>query len=283
MTAVAERTVARAAGDESAARRGRRPRVARWRPAAAVGAIVLAVVLSQSVAGAVLLAAGGSRALMALGVVLADVVVLAVVVVFARRGADRLTPATLGIRRTRLWRAVAWMLAIYVGVIGFEGLWTVLVAALGGVHGRGGGAPAVHASTPVALLILLALAVVAPIAEEISFRGYLFPALSRWRGPWSAAVLTALLFGAAHVLAYPPLLLPLMVAFGFGSCLLYWITGSLLPCVALHALNNALVTSIALGWGWQVPLAVVGCAATALGLLAPWARQRAPQVAAQSA
>ncbi|MEA2255107.1 MAG: protease family protein [Solirubrobacteraceae bacterium] len=281
MTTEAGGAVGRGVGDE-ATRRGRRP-LARWRPSAAVGAMVLAVLLSQAVAGGVLLAAGGSRTAMALGLVLADAVILAVVLLFARRGAERLTPATLGIRRTRLWRAVGWMLAIYVGVIAFEGLWTLLLAIVeGGVHGRRPAGPALHVGTPVALLVLLALAVVAPIAEEVSFRGYLFPALSRWRGPWSAAAVTALLFGAAHAFVYPPLLLPLMVAFGFGSCLLFWITGSLLPCVALHALNNSLVAAIALGWSWQVPLAVAGCVATALAVLAPLARQRAPQAAASS-
>jgi membrane protease YdiL (CAAX protease family) len=84
------------------------------------------------------------------------------------------------------------------------------------------------------------------------------------------------LFGAAHAMVYPPLLLPMMVAFGFGACLLFWFTGSLLPGVALHSLNNALVVSIAIGWSWQVPLAIVGCVGAAIGALVPFARERAP-------
>jgi membrane protease YdiL (CAAX protease family) len=130
-----------------------------------------------------------------------------------------------------------------------------------------------------AVAIVFAIAVVAPIAEEISFRGYLFPALTRWRGPWLAAVVTGLLFGAAHFLVYPPAFLPALAFFGFGSCLLFWFTGSLLPSICLHAINNAIAACVLLGWSWQVPIGVLGCVAAALLLLAPFARERAPQTA----
>jgi membrane protease YdiL (CAAX protease family) len=256
-----------------------RGRLARWRPSAAVAAIAIALVVSQLAAGGLILAGGGDRApdaVGALALVIGDLVILAVVVLFARRGAERLTPATLGVRRTRFWPAVGWMLAIYFGVTATELLWAVILAVTGAGGSGGGHDTTTHLATPTALLVLLGAAVTAPIVEEVSFRGYLFPALSRWRGPWSAAVITALLFGAAHAFVYPPLLLPLMVAFGFGACLLFWFTGSLLPGIALHSTNNALVVSIAIGWGWQVPLAVAGCAGAALVVLMPLARERAP-------
>jgi membrane protease YdiL (CAAX protease family) len=232
-------------------------------------------VASQLAAGGLVIAAGGDHApdaIGALALVVADLVILAVVVLFARRGAERLTRATLGVRRTRFWPAVGWMLAIYFGVVATQALW-VLVLAATGAAGGGGRDTTTHLATPIALLVLLGAAVTAPIVEEVSFRGYLFPALTRWRGPWIAAVITALLFGAAHAFVYPPLLLPLMVAFGFGACLLFWFTGSLLPGIALHALNNAMVVSIAIGWGWQVPLAMIACVAVSLGVLLPLTRE----------
>ena len=252
--------------------------MARWRPSAAVAAIAIALVLSQLAAGGLIIAAGGDHApdaVGALGLVVGDLVILAVVVLFARRGAERLTPATLGVRRTRFWPAVGWILAIYFGVTATDALWVFILAVAGADLGSGGDATT-HLATPTALLVLLGAAVMAPIVEEVSFRGYLFPALTRWRGPWIAAVVTAVLFGAAHAFVYPALLLPLMVTFGFGACLLFWFTGSLLPGIALHALNNALAMSIAIGWGWGVPLAMVGCVALALGVLMPLARERAP-------
>jgi hypothetical protein len=207
--------------------------------------------------------------------ILADLVIIGVVVAFARRGAEKLGAATLGIRRTAFGPALGWMLVIYFGVGAFEAIWAAIVGA-GPDQGGAGRGPI---GTPAAIAFLFAIAVMAPIGEEIAFRGYLFPALTRWRGPWIGALVTALLFGLAHIATYPPQILPMMAAFGFGACLLYWFTGSLLPCVALHALNNAIVTGFLLGWTWQVPVGALGAIATALALLAPFARERAPKAA----
>ncbi len=149
----------------------------------------------------------------------------------------------------------------------FNVIWLLFVGS--GATPRNAHTPSTHASAGAIALAILGIAVVAPIVEEITFRGYLFPALTRWRGPWIGALVCGTIFGLAHWAVYPPQLLPLMAVFGFGACLLYWFTGSLLPGIALHAMNNALVTGIALGWDWQVPLLMLGCMAFALLLLAP--------------
>ena len=128
------------------------------------------------------------------------------------------------------------------------------------------------------VLLFLGIAVATPIAEEVAFRGYLFPALTRWRGPWIAAVVSSVLFGFAHLAVYPLEVLPPLMVFGFGACLLLWFTGSLLPCVALHAINNAFVLGLSAGWTWQVPLVVAGSTLAALLLLAPFARRAAPDL-----
>jgi CAAX protease family protein len=93
------------------------------------------------------------------------------------------------------------------------------------------------------LLLVLSAAItciVAPICEEILFRGYIFTALrSRVPTLW-AALLTGALFGGVHAGSAPALdLLPLALL-GFGLCLLYRGTGSLYPCFAVHSLNNTL-------------------------------------------
>jgi hypothetical protein len=72
--------------------------LAAGRPSAAIGAIVLGLVASQAAAGGLILAAGGDHApdaLAALALMVADLVILGVVVLFVRREAERLTPATL--------------------------------------------------------------------------------------------------------------------------------------------------------------------------------------------
>jgi membrane protease YdiL (CAAX protease family) len=95
------------------------------------------------------------------------------------------------------------------------------------------------AAIPVVLLI----AVAAPIAEEVFFRGMLFGGLRRRLSTLPAAAISALVFGGLHaatgITAVPPL-----IAFGFVLALLYERTGSLAPCIAAHALNNALALAV---------------------------------------
>src|SRR5689334_19043605 len=98
-----------APGPVSTAPATRRRRFARWRPSVALGSVVAALVGSQIIALLILFAAGGDDApdwLSAATIVIADAVLLAVVVWVAGKGADKLGPATLGIRRTRFWPAV---------------------------------------------------------------------------------------------------------------------------------------------------------------------------------
>jgi membrane protease YdiL (CAAX protease family) len=104
----------------------------------------------------------------------------------------------------------------------------------------------------------LLVTVIAPIAEEFFFRGYFFTALRSWRGVWPAAIITGLVFGAIHTASAPAgYLVPLSV-FGFVLCIIYWRTGSLYPCISLHALNNSLAFGVSQHWDWQIPLVMVG-------------------------
>jgi membrane protease YdiL (CAAX protease family) len=98
--------------------------------------------------------------------------------------------------------------------------------------------PAVFLHSP-ALLSLLSLAVLllAPLAEELFYRGLLYGYLrSRW-GPAPAVVVSALLFGLAH--ADLSLLLPLALV-GAGLALVYERAGGLWPSIAAHAALNVL-------------------------------------------
>lgn len=82
---------------------------------------------------------------------------------------------------------------------------------------------------------LLAAVVVAPICEEVFFRGYLFGGLLRGMNVWVATLASALLFTLVHgdIGSAVPLL-----AIGLVLPILRWRTGSLWPGVALHTLNN---------------------------------------------
>jgi membrane protease YdiL (CAAX protease family) len=111
--------------------------------------------------------------------------------------------------------------------------------------------------------LLLALSagltcVIAPICEELLFRGYIFTALRNWRGTMPAALITALLFGGVHIGSAPALDLVPLAALGFGLCLLYRYTGSLYPSIVAHSLNNSLAFASLEKWGWQMPVLMLG-------------------------
>ncbi|MGN6380254.1 MAG: lysostaphin resistance A-like protein [Gaiellales bacterium] len=85
---------------------------------------------------------------------------------------------------------------------------------------------------------LVALVVIAPVSEELIFRGLCFATMGRYAIPGSAA-----LFAIAHGL--PVLLAPIFVA----GLVLGWLrahTGSLYPGIAVHMLLNAAALAAAL-------------------------------------
>jgi uncharacterized protein len=90
---------------------------------------------------------------------------------------------------------------------------------------------------PVPVQVLL-IAIAAPISEEVCFRGMLFGGLRRSMSRIPAALLAGLVFGGLHALtgitAVPPL-----IVFGFLLSLLYEKTGSIVPGILLHMLNNS--------------------------------------------
>ena len=88
---------------------------------------------------------------------------------------------------------------------------------------------------PVQIVLIVFLA---SISEEICFRGMLFGGLRERYARIPAALLAGAVFGGLHALtgvtAVPPL-----IAFGFVLCLLYEKTGSIVPGILLHMLNNS--------------------------------------------
>src|SRR6202011_6142117 len=107
--------------------------------------------------------------------------------------------------------------------------------------------------SPVALVgATVFVCVVAPIAEEFFFRGFIFGALRQMRivvagrelGTWVAAAITGILFGLAHTgSASSRYLIPLGFL-GFVLCVLRWRMRSLYPCMALHSINNSLALGV---------------------------------------
>jgi uncharacterized protein len=141
-----------------------------------------------------------------------------------------------GFRRTRFWWAVLWTFVGFVTFFVFTIAYGLILQpeeqttldALGIDEGQG-------ALVAAAALVI----VVAPVAEEFFFRGFFYRALRTSLPIWAAALIDALVFGGIHftsgVEAVPPL-----IVLGVVFCLLFEMTGSLYPPIALHAINNML-------------------------------------------
>jgi membrane protease YdiL (CAAX protease family) len=93
-----------------------------------------------------------------------------------------------------------------------------------------------HTTAGVVLFVVLAV-VMAPVFEEIFFRGFLFRGFAGAWGWGVGAVVSAAIFGLAH------LQLDVFVPLFTLGLLLAWVykrTGSLWTNISLHALFNAL-------------------------------------------
>lgn len=84
-------------------------------------------------------------------------------------------------------------------------------------------------------LVIIAAVVIAPLAEEVLFRGFVYGVLKRYTDAPFAALASSLMFAVIHM--HVGSLLPLcMLAVLF--CLAYEITGCLLTPMLLHAVFN---------------------------------------------
>lgn len=117
---------------------------------------------------------------------------------------------------------------------------------------------------------VLAVCVVAPLLEEMLFRGIVLRGFLQRYPRWQAIFMSALLFGAAHMNIYQ-----FLVGLVMGTVLgwLYERTRSLIPCIALHAAYNITTLLLAEWLDAASPsrvlwLALLALAAAACGVLA---------------
>ena len=183
-------------------------------------------------------------------------------------------PEDFGYRRIALSVGVGACLA---GGIGYY-VATAIYQSLVHLHGSDKLPQSLGVGSSTAALVGAAVfvCVVAPIAEEFFFRGFIFGALRRWRvevrghniGTWLAAVITGILFGLAHTGSAASQYLVPLGFLGFVLCLVRWRTGSLYPCMALHSINNSLALGVnQLHWDAGEILALLAASVTVVGAI----------------
>ena len=98
---------------------------------------------------------------------------------------------------------------------------------------------------------LLSIALLTPILEEMLFRGAIEGRLLRmWQNPWGAIIVSSLVFGVVHM---NPAQIPFAFLLGVMFGWLYYRTGSLLPGIIGHVLNNSVAAVNMILYG-DIPL-----------------------------
>lgn len=207
-----------------------------WGPGGAVMGAVLAIVVGLILGLPAIAFTDAQGDLTAAGNIVAQVgLVLGLVLVplFIARshGATSLGSALrrLGFRRFEA-SALVWMGVALLAYLVLLGLYSLLV-----VEPKQEDIAESFGPVPVQILLI---AVAAPFSEELCFRGMLFGGLRERLSTVPAALIAGIIFGLLHaftgISAVPPLAI-----LGVIFCLLYEKTGSIVPGILLHALNNS--------------------------------------------
>jgi membrane protease YdiL (CAAX protease family) len=172
----------------------------------------------------------------------------------------RLLPSEHGARTILIGLAVsipAWIAAAGLGLA-----LTQILAMLGREPQPGVVDQALAALDPAVLIV--AIVVIAPIAEEVFFRGVVFNAWRREHGERRALFGSAALFATIHanttswdaLVGSLVISVPVIFGLGIALALVYRRTGSLAASIAMHAGFNAISLTLALLarlYGWDLP------------------------------
>lgn len=175
---------------------------------------------------------GGERAALALTVLPHAALALLLL------AAIRLRPGkALGFARPALPRRAAWLILLWPPL---QVAWTAGLLLFAGQAPVRAWRLSPFLTGEVFLAWTLWLVVLAPLAEEMLFRGDLFGRLRRILPPAATVAVATAVFVLCHAergLLQPVSVLPLGIALGMVRL---W-TGSLWPCIALHAASNGAV------------------------------------------
>ncbi|MDQ1539557.1 MAG: protease family protein [Actinomycetota bacterium] len=225
-----------------------------WRPQQAFAALV-AIIVVLTAFGAVVQALGLHGWQESWATVLAEIVLAAPVVLYARpivAASGGWGPA-LGLTWLR-WRdvrlAVGWTLVQFGARIALSAVLLVLLPAAR--HERVSNVPTLDNKPLTELLpLIVAIVVMAPIVEELAFRGLMLRIFMRRWGFVVAAIITSVLFGLLHFEqaggpAASVILAATLGLFGYLQAVVVRRTARLAPAMLVHALNNGVVVLFAL-------------------------------------
>jgi len=158
----------------------------------------------------------------------------------------------LGLDRVRGSDWLPWITGVGFAFIGRTVVGVVAVALTGG-RALAEASNLTGGDSDVVSIVVLVLAavVLAPVAEELMFRGLILRTFMHRFSFWPAALLSTLLFGAFHVYEVETVAGAITLACSVGmiglvNCYLVRITGRLTPGIMVHATCNALAVATVL-------------------------------------
>jgi membrane protease YdiL (CAAX protease family) len=165
-------------------------------------------------------------------------IILAIVLALCRG----IAPATLGLRRPASWRKAAGLMLGALVAIWIIGAVLNLFLEAGEEQGLVPDGWDSDRAVPFAANFVV-VAVVAPVVEELTYRGLGFAAVRDAFGAIAAVLVTAFAFGLAHGLVVA---LPVLTIFGAILGWLRWRTDSIYPPMLLHGVFNgaALIAAV---------------------------------------
>jgi membrane protease YdiL (CAAX protease family) len=172
-----------------------------------------------------------------MAIVLAEAYLLLLVTLLACFGGPRGLRDGLGFRYTGLRHlALAWASWLFALAAGIAVL-VILEPLVGRPRSNAEGLVRI-ATDPLAVAVLVpTVTLLAPLTEELLFRGALFGWLRRRLPWWAAAIISAAVFAGAHLI---PSLFPTFFVFGLVAAAVYQYTRSTLNTFVMHASQNTL-------------------------------------------
>lgn len=144
--------------------------------------------------------------------------------------------ARLGLRPFPALKGIAWVIGGLLAILAINAVWEGIRQQLGW-PGQPDFLPIFGEGIGGLLLALFLGSVVAPVAEEVFFRGYLYAGARHvWGVAWGA-IASSLVFAVVHVV---PGVLPPIFVMALIFVLIYERTRSIWPCIILHGAVNSL-------------------------------------------
>lgn len=154
--------------------------------------------------------------------------------------------SNVGLKGYKIFQGMRYILGYYLILLGLLILAAIIASSLGAQapttpNNESGGTGMLKVMGGFWLTFALSV-IVAPIIEEIVFRGVLFSAIKKRYGLIAGIILSSLIFTLVHI---DPIQMISVLPLGIYLAIMYQRTGSIYPGMILHATWNLIVLLIA--------------------------------------